>query len=363
MEELAQERDNVVEQVDAERFSDEVDVAATEKSRSEVAHRRTFGSGRVSHGRARSAAALLAFAAVACRAPVAAREASPVTAPAASPEAVSVTAPPPTAESQQGRLAPVAVDVSPGVLVTPSGNAYLVLRAGADQVGDGLVWGVVYLAGTDAAELAHPEAEARLASIARDLLDAFRPLAETARAKSLLVTAVFGKPGATGAIAQLRFTRDEGRWRADGNVARRAVAPVPPVDIEVVRDRDEEASARVAAAEFLADSDRADYDAAWARTSAVVKAVMSRTEFERHVTALSGARPRGELYLSFSTSVERFVPGVFMVAWLALDTAEGPGVQAVVLRLDDDLEWRVAGLATATAFPDPPVALGDGRTL
>ncbi len=304
----------------------------------------------MSHDRVRSAAVLVAFAVVACRGPAAAREAPPVTAP-------------PIAGSQEDRRAPLAFDASPGIVVMPSGDAYLVLRAGAERVGDGLVWDVLYLAATDPAELARPEAEARLASIARDVAQAFRPLAETARAGRLFVTAMFGKPGTNGAIAQLRFTREEGRWRGDGNAARRAVAPIPRVHIEVFRDPDEEVSARVAATDFLADADRADYDAAWARTSAVVKAVMSRAEFERHLSALPRTGARGELYLSFSPSLERFVPGALMVAWLGLDTADGPGVQALALRLDDDLEWRVVGVATATASPDPPVALGDGRTL
>jgi hypothetical protein len=47
---------------------------------------------------------------------------------------------------------------------------------------------------------------------------------------------------------------------------------VPAVHAEVVRDPDEEAGARETAAEFITDADRADYDAAWAKTSARVKA-------------------------------------------------------------------------------------------
>jgi hypothetical protein len=126
----------------------------------------------------------------------------------------------------------------------------------------------------------------------------------------------------------------------------------------VVRDRDEEASARDAAAEFLSGGDRADWDAAWSRTSARVKAVMSRVDFERRLSAMPHVDSAGgdRLYLSFAAPGERFLPGALIDAWLARETADGPAVEALTLRLDDDLEWRVAGVLELTAGSAPTAA-------
>jgi hypothetical protein len=93
-----------------------------------------------------------------------------------------------------------SVEGSPRLLVLPSGDAYLVLHAGPRGLVEGAAWDVVYFAGYDAAVLARPDAEAALTSTARDLLEAFRPLAEVARAERLSVSAVFGKPGGRGAV-------------------------------------------------------------------------------------------------------------------------------------------------------------------
>lgn len=307
---------------------------------------------RLAHGRSARrvavAAAILSCAAIACRTPAAGRAAAPESAP-------------PAAE-KESRPASIRLDGAPAVLVMPSGDGYLVLRAGPGQPADG-AWHVVYLAGDDAAALARPGAGARLASIARDFLEAFRPLAEVAQAKRLSVTAVFGKPGGEGAIEQSWFARDGRRWRADG-AASRGVALVPRIEGPVVRDPDEEASARDAAAEFIWDADRADYDAAWARTSALVKAVMSRAEFERRLAALPRADGGGDgkLYLSFSAPVDGFLPGAFMEAWLARESVDGVAIEALALRLDDDMEWRIAGVLQVSPARAPALVFGARRT-
>jgi hypothetical protein len=234
----------------------------------------------------------------------------------------------------------------------PSGDAHLVLGTGPEQLDGGVMWHVLYLAGPDPAELQRPEADARLASVARDLADAFRPLSEVAQARRLSVTAVLGKPGGSGAIEQRTFVRDAETWRTDGEVRRRAIAHVPGPHAEIVRDPEEEARARDAAAEFLSDASRADYDAAWAKASAVVKVLMSRTEFERHLAALAwvDAPCDEKLYIAFPASAEPFLPGAFVEAWVACDGADR-GVRALSLRLDDDMEWRVAGAAQLTSAP------------
>lgn len=238
------------------------------------------------------------------------------------------------------------------ILVMPSGDAHLLLGGGLEQLDGGFVWHVTYLAGSDPAELRRPEADERLASVARDLADAFRPLAQVAQARRLLVTAVAGKPGRSGAIEQRAFVRDGETWRADGDVRWQTIANVPGPDAEVVRHPEEEAGARDAAAEFLSDASRADYDAAWAKASAVVKVATSRTEFERHLAALGwvDARCDEKPNIMFAASVERFLPGTFVEAWVACDGADR-GVRALALRLDDDMEWRVAEAAQLTFAP------------
>jgi hypothetical protein len=232
----------------------------------------------------------------------------------------------------------------------PSGDALLLLGGGLEQLDGGLVWHVSYVAGSDPAELRRPEADERLASVARDLADAFSPLAQVAQARRLVVTAVAGIPGRGGAIEQRAFVRDGETWRAEGDVRRQTIANVPGPDAELVRHPEEEAGARDAASEFLSDASRADYDAAWAKASAVVKVATSRTEFERHLAALGwvGARCDANPYIMFAASVERFLPGTFVEAWAACDDRS---VRALALRLDDDMEWRVVDAAQLTSAP------------
>lgn len=135
----------------------------------------------------------------------------------------------------------------------------------------------------------------------------------------------------------------------------------------MVRDRDEETSARVAAARFISDADRADFDAAWARTSALAKAATSRTEFERHLAPLRHADAAGEakLYLSIPASAYRFLPGSFMEAWVEREAEGGSRIQVLELRLDDDLEWRIAAFLEMAPGPARSVtsARPQGQTM
>lgn len=292
-----------------------------------------------------AAAALLACTSIACRTPVAPRS-------AASPSS------PPAADARQDGPVPVAVDSR--VVLTPSGGAYLVLRAGPEQIGDDVAFTVMYRAGGDA--------EADLALAAGELLEAFGPLANVVHAGRLTIAAISGKPGGRGAIEQRGFVRDARRWRPEGPARRRAVPQVPTSDAGMmVRDRDEETSARVAAARFISDADRADFDAAWARTSALAKAATSRTEFERHLAPLRHADAAGEakLYLSIPASAYRFLPGSFMEAWVEREAEGGSRIQVLELRLDDDLEWRIAAFLEMAPGPARSVtsARPQGQTM
>jgi hypothetical protein len=251
------------------------------------------------------------------------------------------------APSLAQNLVPVPAAAAPTrVVVMPSGHAYLVLSVEPEQRDDALTCEVLYLAGDDAVELARPGAQERVAAAAREFLAAFAPLVEIAPVERFSVTAMFGKPGRSGAFERLWFARAEGAWQPEAGASERAVAQVPPIPINVLRDPDKEASAHATAAEFISDADRADYDAAWAKTSAVVKAFMSRADFER--TLSERARPRGDengkLYLSFPVQADRLLPGSNVEAWVARETAGGPIVETLALRLDDDLRWRVAAV-------------------
>jgi hypothetical protein len=168
------------------------------------------------------------------------------------------------------------------------------------------------------------------------------------------VTAVVGRPGASGVIEQRAFVRDAGTWHAEVEVRHGTIDQLPALGANFARDPDEEAGARDAAAEFLADASRADYDGAWARTSAVVKVAMSRTEFEHQLGAMDWMdRAReAKLYIAFPASLERFLPGTVVEAWVAPGGIDR-GIRALALRLDDDMQWRVAGVAQVTSPAEP----------
>jgi hypothetical protein len=70
----------------------------------------------------------------------------------------------------------------------------------------------------------------------------------------------------------------------------------------------------------------------------------------------------GKLYLAFSAAMDRFLPGAFMEAWLARESSDGVAIEALALRLDDDMEWRIAGVLKAIPARAPAVVFGAGRT-
>ena len=249
------------------------------------------------------------------------------------------------------------------VLVMPSGATYLLLRAGPAQLGDAVAWDVLYQAGQEPEDLVRPDAEAGRASAAHELFEVFRPFAEMAHLEHLSVTAMFGEPGGSGAIEQRWFARDAGSWHAEGVPRRLAVAQVPAFDRRGAREPEEEDRARDAAAQFISDADRADYDAAWSRTSALAKAELSRTEFDRRLAARSHADTAGDpkLYLLFAPPGSRFLPGSFVEAWIVRETADGFGIEALVMRVDDDFEWRVAAVVELSGPPAAPTIAAPSR--
>jgi hypothetical protein len=134
---------------------------------------------------------------------------------------------------------------------------------------------------------------------------------------------------------------------------------VPSIGSDVVRDRDAEDRAREAAGAFISDAARADYDAAWARTSPLAKAVMSRAEFERRLGAPDAAgAPEPTPYLAFPAPAGPFLPGAFIEAWITRESPRDASVETLTMRLDDDMEWRVAGVARLTRARPPAGAEG-----
>jgi hypothetical protein len=257
---------------------------------------------------------------------------------------------PPNPEDAGTATTTEVVELRPTVLVMPSGVAYLVLRAGPEQRGGALTWSILYLAGHDPAELAQPDARPRVAAVERDLVAAFGPIADLTRVERLSVTAIAGTRGANAAVERRWFTREAGGWRAEAAATERTVTQLPALE-PAAREPDHEASARELAAAFISDADRADWDAAWAKTSAVVRASVSRVEFERYLQSTPRARSArgGALYLSFPVLPQRFLPGANIVAWIARETVADPAVATLELRLDDDVEWRVSGIVVLAA--------------
>src|SRR5690242_5150757 len=252
------------------------------------------------------------------------------------------------------------------LIVTPSGHAYVVLNIEPQQRDGAIAGDILYLAGEDPVELARAGAQERLASAAREVVAAITPLLEVSPLQRVSIAAVFGKPGRSGIAERHWFTRQEGGWRAEARASERAAAQVPEVPASALRDAESEARAHAVAAGFISDADRSDYDAAWAKTSAVVKAAMSRADFDRSLAEL--ARPRrddGAPYLCFPVAAGRFLPGTNVEAWLARETATGPIVEVLALRLDDDLQWRVAAVVemTRTTAPGPTAGGADQQAI
>jgi hypothetical protein len=131
---------------------------------------------------------------------------------------------------------------------------------------------------------------------------------------------------------------------------RNEIAAVPALPARFERDRAAEGSAIEVALRFLDDIDRRDFDDAWDLSSAVLKATMSRPSFEARLRALPSAG-RAERQEAFHT----FAPGAFIPgSELDILFARPEALEAILLRMDDVMEWRVAALATmAREVPAP----------
>ncbi|BDG09996.1 DUF4019 domain-containing protein [Anaeromyxobacter paludicola] len=262
---------------------------------------------------------------------------------------------PPAAASAPGPAAPAATEapryaVEPAatLLVLASGRAFLLLGAApiAGSQGEPEL-SLSYLAASDPAPPADPGAAARLASAAQALFEAFRSQAEADGHRAVTVSAVFGRTGAPGTVAHLRFTRQGARWE-QGALEQLAAARLPPLPLEVERAAEAERAGAAAAEKFVDDVDHVEIDAAWAATSAVVKAVTSRATFENQLLDLVArrgvAKGRHPLFYRYVASARAPIPGSEMLVRFESQVEAGRVVEEVRLRLDDDQEWRVAGL-------------------
>jgi hypothetical protein len=178
-------------------------------------------------------------------------------------------------------------------------------------------------------------------------------VAEAAGADLLAVTAVFGTPGESGTTEQITYFRDGNTWRRSPGTSRGELRLVPVLP-GAGRDLDAEKKAVEVALQFLGAVDRAEYDAAWDLSSAVVKATLSRSKFQQQLRALA-SRPgaeRHELYRSLPIREGGLIPGSELEVWFALPEGTRSSVESVLLRLDDDMELRVAGVKELSP-PDP----------
>ncbi len=277
------------------------------------------------------------------------------------PTAAAAAASPVAAEAACSAAPSLPVEASPRLLVTPAGGAFLLLGAGPLQAFGRGAWSVTYAAAPDRSAAVGTEGRQRLAAAADILFGTYRFLAETEGLDLVSVTALFGAPGGSGVAEQIWYRRDERGWQATAP-QERPIPVVPSLPVNVGREPSEEGGARESAREFLLDVDRADYDAAWQLSSAIVKATVSRAVFERQLQALPTTVPeptRQELCWSFPVTGGGFIPGAELEVWFTRATAAGGALEAVRLRLDDDMRWRVASLRALQRDPaSQPVGNG-----
>jgi len=277
------------------------------------------------------------------------------------PTAAASASSPGSAEAGCSAAPSLLVASSPRLLVTPAGGAFLLLGAGPLQAFGRSAWSVTYAAAPDRSAAVGSDARQQLSIVADILFGTYRLLAETEGLDLVSVTALFGAPGGSGLAEQIWYRRDERGWQATAP-QERPIPVVPSLSVNVEREPSEEGGARASAREFLLDVDRADYDAAWQLSSAVVKATVSRAVFERQLQALPTASPepaRQELCWSFPATGGGFIPGAELEVWFTRATAAGGALEAVRLRLDDDMTWRVASLRALQRDPaSQPVGNG-----
>jgi hypothetical protein len=262
----------------------------------------------------------------------------------AQPQPVSPPQPQPQVAGPQAMT--YVLEARPRLLVTPDGGAYLVLAAGPVKVGPRLAWSVAYVAAPDRGVATAPGTDERLRRAADALFRSQRLLAELAGVDLFSVNALFGAPGERGVSLELTYARGADAWHASPTVFSDEVAETPMLPARLDRDPPEESSAVEVALRFLEHVDQREFDAAWDLSSAVVKATMSRVSFEQQLGAVAqrdAAAQRQEAFHSFAPGA--FIPG----ASFEIVFERPQALEAIVLRLDDDMSWRIAALRTFTA--------------
>lgn len=240
------------------------------------------------------------------------------------------------------------------MIVSAGSSAFVVLGlAAADRSGVTLKF--AYLAGTDRVSATAPGTTDRVLAQADELSNAFQYLTEVAGVREMSVTAIFGAAGEPGLAEEITFTRGPDGWSGPSRPVLDEIATTPALPARIDRDAAGERSAIDVALRFLDDVDREDLDGAWDLSSAVLKATMSRAAFEAQLRALPplAHAPRQEEFHTFAPGP--FVPG----AELDVLFARPGGLEAVVLRMDDVMEWRVFAVVTiARRDPSPDITAG-----
>jgi hypothetical protein len=244
------------------------------------------------------------------------------------------------------------------IVVTPRVGPFLVLGAGPVQLGSRTSWSITYQAAPDRASADAPDSRERLGVTAEILRLTYELVAEAAGADILAVTAVFGAPGESGTTEQITYIRGGETWQRTPGTSRGELRLVPSFPPVIDRVLDVEKKAMRIALEFLGAVDRAQYDAAWDLSSAVVKATLSRARFQDQLRALV-SRPgteRHELYQTLPVLADGLIPGSELEVWFVRHHGARSSVESVLLRLDDDMELRVA--AVKELVPTEPARYG-----
>ncbi len=245
-------------------------------------------------------------------------------------------------------------ELQPRVIVSAASSTFVVLGLAAPDR-SGVTLKFAYLAGTDRASATAPGTTDRVLAQADELSNAFQCLTEVAGVREMSVTAIFGAAGEPGLAEEVTFTRGPNGWSGPSRPVLDEIASTPALPARIDRDATGERSAIDVALRFLDDVDREDLDGAWELSSALLKTTMSRAEFEAQLRALPPLGPARR-----QEAFHTFAPGPFVLgAELDVLFARPGGLEAVVLRLDDAMEWRVFALVTiARRDPSPEFTAG-----
>jgi hypothetical protein len=262
-----------------------------------------------------------------------------------------VVQPSPQVAQQSPAVTTFVTERRPRLVVTPGAGTYVVLASAPVRIGSRLAWSIAYLAAADPGAATAPGADERLRFAADALFRTQQVVAEAAGAELFSVTALFGAPGEPGVSRELTYAREADGWRRSEALVPGEIPSTPPLPPRFDRSESDEGSAVDVALRFLGHVDHQEYDAAWDLSSAVVKATMSRVSFERGLRtsrAPEDGAARQEVVHSFGLGA--FVPGAELEIFFARPRA----IEAIQLRMDDDMEWRVAGLWTFRRLEPAP---------